>query len=420
MSQTSFNPSELEAVPRAPTLTGKAIAAHAVRGLKLSFGLAVLSLGVWALLRNFMLLFSTKAVIVASTTTLVAPIDGFVEGQALAPGARVEARAPVAKLNNPWVDDGYVNELELRLASCGAENESMSGVIRDLEGIAASLKSGTNMYQTRRISQLRAVLAESEARLEAERAQAAEAAARFERLTRLSSDGVVMDEKRREAERDSLVFGKQADATASGLDAVRTQLDAAGRGVNIDASGMGSDRPYSRQRLDEVVLELARARGQLSLNAQLREKLEQELVRAKARRSSLSDFTFRAPHGSRIWQVFAAPQSYVVRGGRVATLLNCERLWVVAEVSARVFDRLKVGGSARFKSEANGRSYQARIVQLLGGNLLQPAAELDLAAPATAGNEADAPHRVVLSVPELSRDLQTECTVGQSGDVRFD
>lgn len=103
------------------------------------------------------------------------------------------------------------------------------------------------------------------------------------------------------------------------------------------------------------------------------------------------------------------------------SLVDCERVFVAALVSGRVFNRLKIGTRATFSLRGQWRKMEARVVQLSGS--------ANSSGGHTASEEAHAAHttredldlyRVLLEVPELARDLAKSCTIGQPGEVVFD
>ena len=384
--------------------------------------LGVVSLGVWKLVRPLALSISTEAVVGARVTTLRAPIDGFLKSAPLELGSMIQSGADVANIDDQWADDRFLRETENRLRIVEAEITAATPIIQELEDFGAGLKQGSQLYQARRVTQLSAIVAEAEAKLAVDRTQAEEADRHFRRTEAASAFGVLTTEKRAEAERDWRIGEQRVAAAEQGLEATRAQLTSAREGVNIDSSGTGSDRPYSRQRLDEVKLELVRWRQQVDARTKTRDALRAQLDEARARYKQLSAATIQAPRPGRVWRIHAAANAFISRGQPIVSLLDCDSVLVVALVPQRVFGKLRIGAPARFKLES-GERFQGHVTQLIGQS--PPSSEDTLIAPGLIGMPVgpNTPHdqyQIVVSFPELAKSPRMQCTVGQSGEVSFD
>lgn len=391
------------------------------RWLKTAAGLAVLGYAGLALAKSFVLPVSSEAVVAGSVTTLRAPIDGVLGLKGVELGAIVKAEHRLAEIRNPWEDDGLVRDLQNRLAVVEAELGTLEPQSAALEALADGLRRGASLYQLQRVNQLNSLLAEARARLEADKAQEALGRERHARATALFEQGVASQEEVAQAERDRRVAEQSLEATTRSIEALAGQQESARQGVNVDAGGMGADRPYSRQRLDEVSLELIRVRQRTEAQSRVRDALKAELARAQQRFDQLSSAALSAVRPGRVWRVHAADGAYVNRGQPVLSVLDCDVGLVAATVKERVFDDLKIGGAATF--ELDGRKLRGRIVQLEG---LTKAAHDDLVvAPGLVGQRdpiptsAD-PYRVTISVPDLRKPPYDDCAVGRSGDVTFE
>lgn len=389
---------------------------HAARVAKSSFGIAVCGAGAWFLFKSFFLNVSSRAVVGAGLLVLRAPIDGLVQEPVLKVGRYVESNAVLGVIENPWADDGTVQDLEIQLAATDVEIASITPLLAEFEGIASSLKTGTAVYQARRVAQLRAVAAEAEARIKAGQAQSQEAEARLARAKELAVDGVVSAETHSGLERDAVVGQQTVAALQRNLDGIEAQLDAAQKGINIDSSGMGSDRPYSKQRLDELKIELVRWRQRLNEQQKRREKLVSKLEEAKQRLRRFAHATLPSPGRARVWEVLSAPGTYVSKGSPVVSIVNCDDLMVVAAVSERVFKRLVLSSKARFTVRDTGERHWGTVVGLLGPEGVSRA----VIAPGMLSEEGGSdPYRVLLSFPSLAGAASSSCSIGQSGEVTF-
>lgn len=392
-----------------------------VRWFKLGLGVGVLAYALMALLTAFVLPVSSEAVIAGSTTTLRAPIDGILELRNVELGTSVQAARELVVITNPWADDSLVVELRNRISAADAEIAALQPQGAALEELSQGLKQGASLYQLNRVSQLGALVEERQAKLEGDRAQAALGIERQERAQAMFEQGVLSEEGLGQAVRDRTVATQQLEAAQKGIEALESQRRSARFGVNIDASGMGADRPYSRQRLDEVTLERIRVQQRVTSHTRVRDALKEQLTTAEARLHKFASATLSASRPSRLWKVFASSQAYVNRGQPLLSLIDCDSALVVATVKERIFRKLKVGSRASFKLDKS--TMPGRVVQLEG--LSRPAQDDVVIAPGLTGQRdpipasAD-PYRVTISIPALRAPPYDDCGIGRSGTVTFE
>lgn len=395
--------------------------AQAPRYVKSAVGVAIVAYAGMASLRAFVLPVSTAAVVAGSLTTLRAPIDGLLDLRDVALGAAVKPKTELASISNPWVDDSMVLELKNRVASARAELDALGPQEAALDELATRLQKGASVYQTQRSLQLGSLLAEAEAKLEAERAEDALSRDRLARAQVMVSEGISSTEHLEQAARDREVAARRFEATQKSIDSIALQRKAAQLGINIDASGMGADRPYSRQRLDEVTMERIRVKQRIVSQSQLRDAVAAQLANAEARVTRMAHVSLTSAKVGRVWKMFAAEQAYVTRGQPILSIVDCDSPLVVASVKERIFRKLRVGSPIQFTID--GRSLAGSVVQLDG--LARPSQDDVVVAPGLIGQRdpiptsAD-PYRVTMSVPELARSQSGECNLGRSGDVTFE
>lgn len=394
---------------------------HAMRWLKATLGAAVLVYAASTLLNAFVLPVSSEAVVAGRVTTLRAPIDGILELKDVDLGTSVQASRELAVITNPWADDSLVLELKNRILVADAELSALEPQDAALDELARGLERGASLYQLNRVRQLGALLAESRASLEGSRAEAALGEERHQRANAMFQQGVLAEEALAQAVRDRTVAAQRLEAGQKSIEALENQKRAAQAGVNIDASGMGADRPYSRQRLDEVTLERIRVAERIATQTRLREAMKTQLVTAEARLQRFSSTTLTAPRPGRLWKLFAATQAYVNRGQPLLSVINCDSALVVATVKERIFRKLSVGSPVTF--ELDGKSLPGRVLRVEG--LGRPSEEDVVVAPGLMGQRdpiptsAD-PYRVTLSIPALRAPPYQECLIGRTGTVTFE
>jgi multidrug resistance efflux pump len=226
-----------------------------------------------------------------------------------------------------------------------------------------------------------------------------------------------------ELERDAHVAQQRVLATENALGGITGQLGAAKQGVNIDSMGAGTDRPYSRQRQDEVILELLRLDHETAINEAVRKTLEEQLRAAERRLEELAAAKLSAPRAGVAWKFLVSSGRFVRRGEALLSLLECDAGTVVATVRRSVFEKLRIGTPARFVLDGDGGEFRGRVVQLQG--LVRQSPDEVVVAPGLVGQrdpipQSADPYRVILTFPELGKNQGGQCWLGHSGRVHFD
>jgi biotin carboxyl carrier protein len=387
------------------------IRAQQSRVFKTLAGLLVL-IGVgWMPIRTLLETTSTEAIINARLVTLRAPIEGEVGSIAgsLSVGVELQPGAPLLRLLNPRADRGRLDDLRRLMDRLGGEKEAL--VIRrdELVRLHGDLAGQTAIFQEGRTRQLQAHALELNSEIAAAAANREEAERVVARYAPLAQTGTVTKAALEKAQRDVAVTAATHDALLHRLAAAKIELSALQQGIFIGDSY--NDRPRSSQRADEIGEKLS------EVNAQIREHearlagLRQELKSEADRFAALASAEISAPVRGSVWEVLTSPGETVVRGQELVRMLDCAGVVVTATVGETAYNRLHMGGQARFRFRGGSTDYQGHIIGLTGvatapANLaIQPAAL------------AKEPYRVTVALPGLV--TPGLCDVGRTGRVTF-
>jgi multidrug resistance efflux pump len=299
---------------------------------------------------------SDRAVVNAPITLLTSPIDGEIDSLAATPGDSVGAGDSLAQISNVRLDRGTIISLEEKaadarekLASTQANKESDRAYLKSLDAeIAAQIEQLKALFQSE-IVELRARVAESVSLSGAKKA-----------LVDRQSDMVSRDA----ASVYMLAPTKQqysaalhnADAENAKLDQKTAQLDALEKGVYVGDDLVAIGTLVQKRRdidLDEKRMEIE----EKELSADLED--HQSLIDKEQKRlDALAAAKVRTPTGGKILNVGAMPGRHVNAGDSVASLVDCDKRFVVAIFSYRQGQSMKVGTRVR----VNGASFGAGIV----------------------------------------------------------
>ncbi len=339
---------------------------------------------------------SDRAVVNAPVTLLTSPIDGEIDSLAASPGHSVEAGDSLAQISNVRLDRGTLISLEdkasdarEKLASAQANKESDRAYLKSLDSeIAAQIEQLKAQFQSQ-IVELRARVAQSESLSEEKKA-----------LVDRQSDMVARDA----ASNYMLKPTKQqysaalhnADAENAKLNQKLAQLDALQKGVYVgdDLVAIGT---LVQKRRDIDLDEKRMGIEEKELSAVLEDR--QRLINKEQKRlDALAGANVRTPTGGKILNVGATPGRHVNAGDSVASLVDCDKRFVVAIFSYRQGQGMKVGTRVR----VDGASFGSGIVSAV--------------LPKTSDKIDD---RFAVPFPQTERpataqhDQPTSCNVGQ-------
>jgi multidrug resistance efflux pump len=253
------------------------------RLLKVGIACGVLTAGVYAIWSAQGFVVTDNAVVSAYVTSLRAPIEGFVSAGHTQVGSEIGRGEILATVTNPRVDDQRLTTLQDRVRRLDLEK---AAITRQRDRLAATWRDLTlraEEYRRAMVSQLSGQLEAAKTALAGRRSESEQAKRDYARKAVLARSGTASAADLDKAHFASDALEYQAQSLAGQLAAVQAQLDAAIRGVTIDAGG--NDVAYSAQRADEIGLRLA------------------ELDRALDTAIGDGEESAGHCHGNRVWQV---------------------------------------------------------------------------------------------------------------------
>jgi multidrug resistance efflux pump len=299
---------------------------------------------------------SDRAVVNAPITLLTSPIDGEVDSLAATPGHSVGTGDSLAQISNVRLDRGTLISLQEKaadarekLASAQSNKESDRAYLKSLDSeIAAQIEQLKALFQSQ-IVELRARVAQSES-------LTAEKKALVDRQTDMvSRDAASMYMLKPTAQQYSAAI-HNADAENARLNQKIAQLDALNKGVYVGDDLVAIGTLVQKRRdidLDEKRMEIE----EKELSAVLED--HQRLInKEKKRLDALAGAIVRTPIGGKILNVGATPGRHVNAGDSVASLVDCDKRFVVAIFSYRQGQSMKVGTRVR----VYGASFGSGIV----------------------------------------------------------
>jgi multidrug resistance efflux pump len=383
-----------------------------LRGVKSVLGLLVIVVVGWQPIGRLFQTSSVEAVVNARVVTLRAPIQGVIGAspERLIAGTGLKAEQPLYSITDPTIDRGRLVEFESAAAQAEDERHVAELQLTQLQALHARLARQVERFRVGRSRQLESQLHAYDADIagaEAQRDTATTAHARAVELARTNATPVSRLE---ETSRDLRVAESNVRALKARRNMAAVERDALRDGTFIGDSY--NDRPASAQRDDDVSQQIATLEAKLAGLDIRRARLAEELATERARTAQMTRFTLKAPVSATVWETLVSPGETVVIGQELLRLLDCSGAVVTATVSESVYNRLRIGGKARFIPADQTAALTGQVVQLTG--VAAPAANLAIE-PSSLVKEY---YRVTVAVPALAEAGQ--CHVGRTGRIVFD
>ena len=295
---------------------------------------------------------SDRAVVNAPVTLLTAPIDGQIESMLTVSGHPIEAGDALARISNVRLDRGTLISLSEKVVDAREKLEATQAKKNSdrtyVASLDAEMAAQTAQLKTQFLSQiveLRARVAESES-------LSGEKKALVDRQSNMVARAAASEDMLRPTTQQYAATLHKADAERAKLNQKIQQLGALEKGVYVgdDLIALGA-LAQKRRDIDFDAKRMEIEEKELSTVLQEKQRL---IDTEQKRLGSLTEAEVRAPTKGKLLNVVAAPGRHVNAGDSVASLVDCERRFVVAIFSYRqgqsleVGTKVRVGGGAAF------------------------------------------------------------------------
>lgn len=193
-------------------------------------------------------------------------------------------------------------------------------------------------------------------------------------------------------------------------------FDAKSDGVDQVNSDVKLEVLAYRSPLKETRVGLADQDAYLTEARQRLEAIDIRIAHENTRVERLAHATVEAPTDGLLWEVLADNGEVVQRGQDILKLMVCDSALVTLSVPDNVYNRLRVGQNAKFRLDGTETLYDGTITRIAGAGAETIYRNLAVA-PSIKHLER---YDVALLVPELRKDTNLRCTVGQTGRVFFE
>jgi multidrug resistance efflux pump len=387
--------------------------AFAWRMAKLTAAAAVLVGLSLAPLRSMLQTSSVEAVVNARIVSVRAPIDGVVGGgkYAVSLGFIVNYGQQMLAVQNIRADSARLDDI---MRTIGRLNDERPALVARLEAARkafANVKDQVETFRDGRRRELDAKFREYAANVTAAHAKTSQAEDTARRFTKLVAQNYVSQIEFNQAQTNVAVARAAEAAAEHQLESVAVERDAVVKGAFVGDTY--NDRPSSVQRAEELVQRISDLEADLGPRDAQAARLAAEAVVEAEKFNGKAEAAVMAPVRGRVFDIMAAPGEEVHRGQDLVRLIDCSETLVTATVSETAYNRLHIGGKARFRLANERVDREGAIVSLAGSAETISQA---MAIQPTSGTKEN--FRVMVAVPGL--DEAASCNIGRTGRVVFE
>lgn len=336
------------------------------RTLRISVGIILLIVLIISIVPKFYLHTSTDGIISARTITLTSPIEGvLLFPHRLKHGKYFEGGTLIGQVKNSRVDLSFLHELITEKKTLEGRIKIFTKRIKRYTDLNTELK--LNLEKFRRFSneKLRFMIQQDKTRVKHQQAEYERAKKELKANRHLESQKAV---NKRDLERSEANFIK-ASLKIQELREHLKELTNFQKAVKVGTFlGEGNnDSPYSKQRMDQLVIELAlaettvvEAKSRL-VGIDLQIKVERERI------AKVKKFDIKAPSNALAWRLPLVNGSTVVIGDELIVLLDCSSVFLDVVISESQFINVKPGMKVKFRL-IGGLTFHEGTVSALRGS----------------------------------------------------
>ncbi len=318
------------------------------KSTRIAFGIIFLLILVISIVPNFYLYTSIDGVVNARTTTLTSPIEGILQfSQPTTYGKYLKKGEIIGEVTNERVNRSFVNELNTEKKTLTSRISSLNERVKQYTALSSELEKHLTAYQKFSAKQLRSMIKQEERKLAQEKAEYERAKKEFDANKHLESRNVV---KKREFERSESNFFKSSERIMEikhNIEELNNSLSAVEAGAFL---GDGhNDSPYSKQRMDQLVIEISQAKTALNESVSRVEGIEQQIKTEQDRIKKVERFQLVSPFNSLVWRLPLTPASTVVIDSELIVLLDCSSVFLDIAVSESQFSNISPGNKIQYR-----------------------------------------------------------------------
>lgn len=333
--------------------------------IRISVGVILLIVFIISVVPNFYLQTSSDGIITARTTTITSPIEGVLHfAKNIRYGDHLKKGDIIGEVVNNRVDYSILQELITEKKTLEGRIESYTKRIKKYKALNVDLQKALDNFQKYSANRFRSQVKQAENEIKHQVAEFDRAKKEFLAVKRLEQVRAVRTRELEKAEANFLKASEKLGQSKEHLKELKNSLEAAEAGTFLGEGN--NDSPYSKQRMDQLVIELALADTALREAKSRIEGIKQHIEKERDRIKKVEKFKIIAPFQGLIWRKPLTEGSTVAKGNDLIVMLDCSSIFLDVVLSESQFDYIKAGQKVKYRLFGDTDFYDGTIVAMRG------------------------------------------------------
>ena len=336
------------------------------RTIRITVGVILLLVFIISVVPNFYLHTSSDGIITARTTTITSPIEGVLHfPENVKYGDYFRKGKLIGEVLNDRIDFSYLHKLITEKKTLEGRIESFTKRIKRYNALNTSLKKSLDNFKKFSVKKFQSQVKQAKNKIKHQKAEFDRAKKEYLANRQLEKVKAVKTRELEKAEANFIKSSENLRESEEFLKELENDLAAVSAGAFL---GQGNnDSPYSKQRMDQLVIELSLAETAVKEAESRIEGIDQQIEKERDRIRKVKRFKVSAPFDCLIWQKPLTEGSTVVIGNELIVLLDCSSVFLEVMLSGSQFDNVKAGQEVKYRLYGDVGFYKGTIVALRGG-----------------------------------------------------
>jgi len=335
------------------------------RFTRITIGIILLIFLIVAFTPNLFISNSSDGIINARTTVIRSPIAGVLEfAKPTKCGMVFKHNEQLAQIVNERVNRAHLHELTTEKRTLESRQAALSERLTEYAQLDKRLEESMSKYRKHASVQLEYQIKQTEDKLNQEKAEFERSRKEFDANRTLVDRQAV---KKREFETSEASFSKSTSRIReleNRLGELKNSLEAVNAGIFLGDGN--NDVPYSRQRRDQLVIEISQAKTAMAEARDRMNGINEQIKQEDKRLQKMACHPIIAPFDGLVWRLVATEASSIVIDSELMVLLDSNSIFLDFCVSEGQFSDVKPGDSVRFRLVGESQYHKAKIFALRG------------------------------------------------------
>ncbi len=335
------------------------------RTVRITVGVILLIVFIISVVPNFYLHTSSDGIITARTTTITSPIEGVLHFSGnVRYGDHFRKGQLIGEVLNDRIDFSYLQELITEKKTLEGRIESFTKRIKRYKALDANLKKALDNFQKFSTKKFQSQVKQAKNKIKHQKAEFDRARKEYLAMRQLEKVKAVKTRELEKAEANLIKASENLRESEEFLKEQENYQSAVSAGTFL---GQGNnDSPYSKQRMDQLVIELSLAETAVKEAENRIEGIKLQIEKERERIRKVKKFKISAPFDSLVWQKPLTEGSTVVKGTELIVMLDCSNVFLEVMLSEAQFDNVKAGEKIKYRLYGDVGFYTGTIVALRG------------------------------------------------------